>query len=112
MAKFEVGQLVRVKEYDTIVDEFDTYDGIDIPSGWNACMEELCGKEWVVQKIVREYENKVAVYYLEGDDRQWYVDECILEEIIDDPQIGEISFAFEDAMGFPSKNAICDYGRG
>ena len=73
-ALFSVGDIVRVKDYETLVSEFGV--GVDIPSGFNGEMRRYCGKEFEIEEVFRRTDRKFA-YYL-SNHRRFIWDECVL----------------------------------
>ena len=91
MSKYEVGDLVRVKELDVLKEEFGAT--IRIPSGWNPVMKELCGGEFTIMEVAHRRGGKCIYYF--SEDNRWMIDECILEDVPDDyidPEVITISY--------------------
>lgn len=65
--KYKVGDKVKVREWDDMVEEFGTDEDGDI--GCNLCfikyMEKYCGEEMTVSRVLTGY------YILEEDDEGW-----------------------------------------
>lgn len=86
-AMFRVGDLVKIKEFSRIAEEYGTgeildylrepEEEIDVPNGWNhEGMTPCCGKVFEVKEAYNGY------YYLKGDCgvERFVWDECVLED--------------------------------
>lgn len=94
-ALFSVGDIIRIKSYETLVDEFGI--NIDIPSVFVPEMKEYCGKEFEIRERWRRTDNKYA-YYLSGILYAW--DECVLvpQEPLEEINVDNFEISFDSVM--------------
>lgn len=107
MMRFNVGDIVRVKDWDVLVKEFGYnecgYD-IETPCYFLEEMKEFCGKTFTISEVINVKKIKQDInipdntfaYYFTNDEDRYYFDECVLETVILTNKIRDMVKEIED----------------
>lgn len=90
--KYEVGDKVKIKCWNNMVDEFgfdDTYNTIHTPSGFTKTMSQYCNTIMTIKSVKENY------YEMKEDNGLYFWDECVIKGWINvKDQLPELTLKF------------------
>lgn len=81
--KFSVGDIVRVRRWSDLEDEYgtDEYDSIQCPYAFTSGMSKHCGKEIHIDSLVRDYEYGTVEVFSTDLPIDWHWSEEMFEYV-------------------------------